>query len=68
MEKKKKVITSLRGCPHCLAFCSNCDWTESANGSEERQELRNSLFRHMRKTGHCGQIETGLVSQYSLIQ
>lgn len=62
----KKVITSKRYCPHCLAFCFNCDWTEGANGRKERQRLRYQLHKHIKQTGHKGSIETGIISHYEL--
>lgn len=62
----KKVITTLRATPHCLAFCRNCDWNSGANGSLERQKQRNAMHKHIRETGHEGTIETGTVSHYAL--
>lgn len=62
----KKVITTLRGTNHCLAYCVDCDWDSSASGSRERQEQRNALHKHIKETGHKGSIETGLVSHYEL--
>lgn len=64
-----KKIISQRYTPHCLAFCE-CGWQDGADRDDkkERQRVRNNLFRHLRKTGHAGQVETGLCSQYRVIE
>lgn len=61
-----KIGTRKFGIIHYYAQCQNCDWvcgirTEIANIPED---VRNEIYKHIRKTGHRVQVEGGTSTDY----
>ena len=61
----KKVKSRNIGIIHSNAYCQNCDWAyqEYSNMNKTRYEIR----KHIIKTGHKVDLETGNVIKYSLV-
>lgn len=49
-----------------LAICSECDWDAAilTNKNYSTQDVRNSIRRHVRKTGHTVRLESTSSTEY----
>jgi len=61
-----KIKTRKYGLIHYYAQCDNCDWncgirTEIASFP---QDVRNEVYKHIRKTGHKVSVEGGTHTDY----
>ena len=64
----RKVRVTKYGTIHFYAQCTECEWDDAIHLHEKnrRQRVRNSVYRHVRETGHRVQLEAGTSTDYSL--
>jgi len=64
------VITKKFGIIHAYAQCNSCDWDSAIdiNDKNRMQGLRNRIHRHVEKTGHKVNLETGNSTDYFKVQ
>lgn len=56
-----QVRRSSRGLVHCIAQCSDCEWTEDAYRTAAR-----AATRHVRQSGHRVAVDQGIIYYVSL--
>ena len=64
----KKISVTSYGTVHHHAMCEGCGWSDEINIEERNrsQQLRNRVYKHIRKTGHSVQVEAGTAIRYDL--
>lgn len=61
-----KIKSTRYGVIHYHAVCSKCGWTAAILTERCRtaQDVRNSVYKHVRETGHAVNIESGNSTKY----
>ena len=64
-----KIKVEQFGFIHYYAQCTQCNWDAGINsgGLESREDVRNEIRKHIRKTGHTVHLEGGTSATYSAI-
>ena len=64
----KTISVKNYGTIHHYAICRGCNWSNGIKNKEKNrsQQLRNRVFKHIRKTGHTIDVEAGTSRTYSL--
>jgi hypothetical protein len=67
LEEMTRIRVTKYGMVHFYAQCKECEWDSGigVHGST-RQDVRNAVNAHVRKTGHRVTIETGTSTDYHL--
>jgi len=64
----KKIKVENYGVIHYYAQCEQCKWDAGiySSGLETRQDVRNAIRKHVKKTGHTVNLESGSSTRYTI--
>ena len=59
-----KIESHKFGIIHYIAQCQDCDWDCGIGKYFSPQQVRNEVYKHIRKTSHRVQVEGGTSTDY----
>ena len=62
-----KIMVEQFGVIHYYAQCEDCSWDAgiTSNGLKSKQDVRNAIRKHIRKTRHTVSLESGTATLYT---